>query len=150
MKKVIILIAVIFVAIQFFRPEKNISEKSNFNSIEKQHAVPKSVGLILKTSCYDCHSNNTKYPWYNNIQPIAWWLNDHVVEGKRELNFDEFNRYSLEKKKKKLSEIIDEIEKKDMPLYSYTIVHSNTKLSLTQQKEVNDWAKKLKDSLDLK
>ncbi|KRD08810.1 cytochrome C [Flavobacterium sp. Root901] len=150
MKKVIILIAVIFVLIQFFRPEKNISEKENFNSIEKQHAVPKNVSLILKTSCYDCHSNNTHYPWYNNIQPLAWWLNKHVVEGKRELNFDEFNRYSSEKKKKKLTEIIDEIEKKDMPLYSYTIIHSNAKISLEQQKEVNNWAKKLKDSLDFK
>ncbi|WPO78181.1 heme-binding domain-containing protein [Flavobacterium sp. KACC 22761] len=147
MKKVVILIAVILVAIQFYRPDKNISENSSHNSIEKQYTVPENVRLLLKTSCYDCHSNNTYYPWYSNIQPVAWWLNKHIVEGKRELNFDEFNSYSPEKKKKKLVETIDEIEKNGMPLRSYTFIHKDAVLTQEQQKEIIDWAKKLKDSI---
>ena len=147
MKKIFILVAVIVVVIQFYRPNKNISEKSSYNSIEKHYLVPANVSLLLKTSCYDCHSNNTKYPWYNNIQPVAWWLNKHIVEGKKELNFDEFNNYSFEKKKKKLSEIIHEIEKKDMPLSSYTFIHEDAILTQQQQKEIIDWAKKLKGSI---
>lgn len=149
MKKSALLIAIILVLIQFFRPEKNTSEQPSYNdnAIEKQYKIPENVNLLLKTSCYDCHSNNTHYPWYNNIQPLAWWLNKHIVDGKKELNFDEFNTYSLERKQKKLSEIIKEIEKKNMPLYSYTLIHANAKLTIKQQKEITDWAKKLKANL---
>jgi hypothetical protein len=87
-------------AIQFFDTDKNISAASSENAIEKHYQVP-SCTKFLKTSCYDCHSNNTAYPWYNNIQPVKWWLADHVNSGKRHLNFDEFNTIL----KKKIEEI---------------------------------------------
>ncbi|SFE03231.1 heme-binding domain-containing protein [Flavobacterium phragmitis] len=147
MKKFLISIAVILIAIQFFQPEKNISKESSYNSIEKQYAIPSNVNLLLRTSCYDCHSNNTKYPWYSNIQPVGWWLSNHINEGKRELNFDEFNSYTLEKKKKKISEIIKEIDKKDMPLSSYTLIHRNAELTAEQQQEIIQWAKNIDNNL---
>lgn len=147
MKKFLISIAVILIAIQFFQPEKNISKESSYNSIEKQYAIPSNVNLHLRTSCYDCHSNNTKYPWYSNIQPVGWWLSNHINEGKRELNFDEFNSYTLEKKKKKISEIIKEIDKKDMPLSSYTLIHRNAELTVEQRQEIIQWAKNIDNNL---
>ena len=76
-----------FIIIQFFRPAKNRSDVISANDITKKYAVPADVLNILQTSCYDCHSNNTKYPWYSYIQPVAWWLDSHIKNGKRGLNF---------------------------------------------------------------
>ena len=91
------------VLVQFApRATLNISNKKSLSSIDNVHNVPDSVLLILKTSCYDCHSNNTTYPWYSKIQPVSWWLNDHISEGKRELNFDEFGSYSIRRQFNKL------------------------------------------------
>lgn len=140
MKKVIMLIVVVLIIIQFFRPQKNMSAQVQANAIEQHYNVPQNVSTLLKTACYDCHSNNTSYPWYNNMQPIAWWLSNHVNEGKRELNFDEFNLYTAEKKKKKLREIAKTVKEGEMPLSSYTFIHTNAKLSAQQQDEIVAWA----------
>ncbi len=144
LKGTLIAIAVVFIIIQFFRPEKNISDQPSVNAIEKHYEVPENVDALLRASCYDCHSNNTVYPIYNNIQPVAWWLADHVNEGKEDLNFDEFNAYTDKKKKKKLSKIIKTIEEGEMPLTSYTLIHTKTKLSQEQQNAIKDWAETLK------
>ena len=93
MKKIIKPIAWVLLAalvvIQFFKPERNLSSIKGpaANDISKLYPVPQEVASILKTSCYDCHSNNTHYPWYSNFQPVAWWLDDHIKEGKKEINF---------------------------------------------------------------
>ncbi|MEX6690913.1 heme-binding domain-containing protein [Danxiaibacter flavus] len=147
MKKVIMLIAAVFIIIQFFRPQKNISSQVQANAIEQHYAVPQNVSTLLKTACYNCHSNNTSYPWYNNIQPIAWWLSGHVNEGKEELNFDEFNLYTVDKKKKKLHEITKSIKEGEMPLSSYTLIHTNAKLSKQQQDEITEWATSLENEI---
>ena len=119
---IVILIALILV-IQFFRPERNTSSSVSQTAIEQQYAISEEVQGILKTSCYDCHSNNTVYPWYSNIQPFAWWQQNHVNEGKKELNFDEFGNYDVKKKKHKLEEFLEMLEKDEMHLGSYTLVH---------------------------
>ncbi|MEO6231840.1 MAG: heme-binding domain-containing protein [Ferruginibacter sp.] len=92
------------IIIQFFRPTKNIDISGNLkdNDISKAYYVPKDVTTILETSCYDCHSNNTAYPWYSKLQPVAWWLQDHIDEGKKEINFSEFATYRIGRKYKKL------------------------------------------------
>ena len=89
LKRLFQLLLLAFIVIQFIRPAKNKSEGVSTNDITTKYAVPQDVMAVLKTSCYDCHSNNTNYPWYANIQPIAWWLDDHIKEGKKELNFSE-------------------------------------------------------------
>jgi hypothetical protein len=98
---------------------------------------------ILKTSCYDCHSNNTVYPWYSNIQPLAWWLQGHVNEGKEELNFDEFATYNPRRQFKKMEETEEMITEGEMPLSSYTIIHSNAVLSASQKETLINWAKSI-------
>jgi hypothetical protein len=110
--------------------------------------VPENIQNILKTSCYDCHSNNTNYPWYNKIQPVNWWLADHINEGKEELNFDEFNAYSTKKKLHKLDEVIETIKDNEMPLKSYTLIHSNAKLSENDKQEIEAWVKKIKSEIE--
>ncbi|TAK62599.1 MAG: cytochrome C, partial [Bacteroidetes bacterium] len=94
--------------VQFIRPEKNASGSSN-NNITTQFAVPAEVESMLKTSCYDCHSNTTTYPWYASVQPVGWWLADHIKDGKDELNFDEFASYSPRRQYKKFNEIVEQV-----------------------------------------
>ena len=125
---------------QFYRPAKNDSNKMD-NDISKSYAVSQDVKTILAKACNDCHSNNTVYPWYANIQPVNWWLNDHVEEGKRKLNFDEFATYPYYRQYHKLEEVIEEVEEGEMPLSSYTIIHGNAKLSDEQKTALIDWAK---------
>jgi hypothetical protein len=139
-KKIAIGLLVALVIIQFFRPARNISPEKSPNDITNKYAVPASVEEIMKTSCTDCHSNNTVYPWYANIQPVAWWLADHVNEGKRELNFSEFSTYSPKKAHHKLEEVIEMVKEGEMPLQSYTIIHQNAKLSEPQKLELANWA----------
>ena len=104
MKKVLLLLVVVLIVIQFFRPEKNIHPQPQPANIASVYPVPANVDSILMKACNDCHSNNTHYPWYNNIQPVAWWLNHHVDEGKEELNFDEFATYAAARKYDKIKE----------------------------------------------
>ena len=97
-KNMLTVLLLLFIGIQFIDVKKNISQDRSANAIENYEEVPAKALSILKTSCYDCHSNNTIYPSYSKVQPVKWWLADHVNSGKRHLNFDEFNSYSREKK----------------------------------------------------
>ncbi len=146
-KRFFLLLLLVFIVIQFFRPAKNKSEGISANDITVKYAAPDDVKAILKTSCYDCHSNNTNYPWYNNIQPVAWWLKNHVDEGKRELNFSEFASYRIGKQYRKLEEINKEVKDGEMPLASYTLIHGDAKLNQQQKLAVANWVTALRDSI---
>jgi hypothetical protein len=139
-RKIALFILLVLIVIQFFQPQKNQSSELLAADITKVTNVPDDVLTILKTSCYDCHSNNTVYPWYNNLQPVAWWLNNHVNEGKEHLNFSEFGNYTADKSRKKLRGIIKDIEEGEMPLTSYTVIHRNAILDEAQKKLVINWA----------
>lgn len=136
-----------FVGIQFFATSRNQSDTIPKTDFMLVNDVPKQVERIIKTSCYDCHSNNTDYPWYNKVQPVAWFLEDHVTYGKEELNFNEWADYSSRRKNSKLKSIISQIEDGEMPLWSYTLIHRKAKLSEDERKTVLDWVSNLKDSL---
>lgn len=134
-KKVLYYLLVVFIVIQFIRPEKNMGKRETENTI----FVTAEVGNILQRSCYNCHSNYTDYPWYTNIQPFGWWMGHHVNEGKAELNFSEFEAYSLKRKLHKLKEIKEQIEEDEMPLSSYTLIHGDAELSADQKDILNKW-----------
>ncbi len=140
-KKIGLVLAAIFILIQFIHPAKNEGESYGPNDISKSLTVPEFVQGSLEKSCYDCHSNRTIYPWYANIQPVGFWLKDHVDEGKRELNFSEFNTYKTKRKIKKLKEIAEQLEENEMPLFSYTLIHRDAVLSEAQKGEIIAWAK---------
>ena len=110
--------------------------------------VPATVEKSLRVSCYDCHSNNTDYPWYSKIQPFAWYLEHHIKEGKAELNFNEWGNLSDRRKNSKLRSIINQIEDGEMPLDSYTLIHRDAILSEANKSAVIEYMKKLKDSLE--
>ncbi|NNL09399.1 MAG: heme-binding domain-containing protein [Croceitalea sp.] len=132
---------VVFVALQFFRPERNDSNDLTYD-ISTKYEVPVDVNHLLQVSCNDCHSNKTEYPWYANVQPVAWWLNDHVVDGKRHLNFSEFTKKPLYVQFHKFEETIEEVKEKEMPLKDYTYfgLHEEANLSDEQRKMIIDWA----------
>lgn len=130
----------IFMVMQFFQPDKNNNSVVLSNDISAVVSVPGDVNLILHAACYDCHSNNTEYPWYTNIQPVGWWLNSHIKDGKRHLNFNEFSAYTTERKKEKLEEVAKSLKEGWMPLQSYTWMHKDAKLTDAQKKIVIDWA----------
>ncbi len=109
MKKLLWALLAILVIIQFFRPARNASPGISANDISKHYPVPAEVNMVLEKSCNDCHSNHTSYPWYSQIQPVYWWLNDHIQEGKSHLNFSEFGTYRPSRQYHKLEEVIEEI-----------------------------------------
>ena len=134
-----VLVVAIVLVIQVIPVERNVSTVPPGQSFEKTEKVPANVAAILKVSCYDCHSNNTRYPWYSELQPGAWFMARHIKKGKEELNFDEFNNYSKRRKKAKIKSIISQIEKDEMPLRSYRMMHGNARLSADEKKELLDF-----------
>ncbi len=144
---VAILLLVVLLVIQFIRPERNLHSGPQDASLVNHFEVPDTIQNILKTSCFDCHSNNTKYPWYMNVQPVAWFLADHIKEGKSELNFDEFNNYTKRLKLSRLKSIAHSVED-DMPLWSYTLIHRDAMLTEAQTKLVSDWALRLRTQVE--
>jgi hypothetical protein len=151
-KRALILLLIAFIIIQFIHPEKNISDASamQLNNISKQYPVPDTVNKILQASCYDCHSNNTDYPWYSKIQPVAWWLNDHIVEGKKEINFSEFATYRIGRQYRKMEEIIKQVKEDEMPLSSYTLIHRDAILTSDQKVILTNWANAIRNSIKAK
>lgn len=133
-------ILIIFLGMQFFQPDKNNNDVVVTNGITAVVNVPDNVNALLHQACYDCHSNNTEYPWYSNIQPIGWWLADHIKEGKRELNFDEFATYKTKRQLKKLDEVKKSQQDGWMPLKSYTWMHGDAKLTDAEKKAIINWA----------
>lgn len=147
-KKILFIGLIIFLLIQLYQPARNISfEQDITGNFTKVYNVPKNVEIILRTSCYDCHSNNTYYPWYSYIQPARFFMERHIKEGKEELNFNEFGNYSKRRQNSKLKAISKEIESNEMPLSSYTLIHKNAILTASQKKEVLDWINKIEDSI---
>ena len=124
----------VFVIMQFFSPEKNQGNLATIEPFLVETNPPEDVKLILKETCFDCHSDYTRYPWYNNITPVNYWLNGHVEHGKEELNFSKWTEFSEKRKDHKLEEIMELVESKEMPLNSYTWTHKEAKLS---QKQIN-------------
>ena len=136
MKKIIIALLVAFVIIQFFRIDTSnppVNKGMDFLTIKN---TPPELAKAIRTSCYDCHSNESVYPWYSNIQPVAWWLQDHIEEGRKELNFSTFSTYEPKRQAHKLEEAAEQIEKGDMPLESYALGHPEAKLTPEQQKNL--------------
>lgn len=134
------------IVMQFFKPERNLSADTS-KSIATAYPMPENVKTVLKNACLDCHSNSTQYPWYASIQPIAWWLADHVKDGKRHLNFDNFMTYRVYRQYHKLEEIDEVIQEGEMPMTSYTLAHREAKLSADQKDLLISWSKALRDSM---
>ena len=141
LKKIGWFLLFVFIIAQFFDPEKNEGELTSLVPFINETNPPENVQKILNETCFDCHSNVTKYPWYNRITPVNYWMNDHIKVGKKKLNFSKWSDYSLKRKEHKFEEIYEEVEKKNMPLNSYTWTHADANLTQEQIDEIVTWAK---------
>lgn len=150
LKKIMVFLLIALIAIQFFHPAKNKLAGSQPNYIGNAFAIPADVKAILAKACNDCHSNNTEYPWYSRLQPMDWWLDDHIKEGKRELNLDDYTQRSLRYQYHKLEEIAEQVKKKEMPLDSYTWMHKDAKLTEAERKTIIGWADGLREEMKAK
>jgi hypothetical protein len=149
-KKVLLTLFIVFIAIQFIQPAHNKNGQVLPIDIVKMYNVPSDVHSVLKISCYDCHSNNTRYPWYFNIQPLGWMLNKHVQDGKENLNFSEYDSYSERKQANKFRAIAKSINDGSMPLWQYTLIHNDAKLTGVTKALIVNWVEKTRDSLSRK
>ncbi|MEP6789065.1 MAG: heme-binding domain-containing protein [Acidobacteriota bacterium] len=141
LKILAVLIVVGIIVLQFFGIDKTNPPIVPSETLEATVAVPPDVSQIIVRSCNDCHTNSTIYPWYSNVQPIGWFLKNHIDDGKRDLNFSIFNTYTAKKKAKRLEDICELVQSKEMPLPSYLWIHRESVLSDSDIKTLCDWSK---------
>ncbi len=148
-KKILIALLVVLVAIQFVRPARNVSADTT-KDISTLYPMPDSVKVVVNKACADCHSNKTVYPWYASVAPLSFWLDHHVNEGKGEINFNEFASYRIGKQNHKLKEVIEQIQENKMPLSSYTLIHKEAKLTDAEKEILIDWCQNIMDTIKAK
>ena len=141
-KKILIGIVLILVILQFFNPEVNNEGYESVTAFEEETKPSPEVTAIFKADCYDCHSNQTNYPWYASIAPISFFINNHIEEGKEHFNVSDWESYSPKTKDHKLEELIEEVEEDEMPLNSYTWLHGD--LTNQEKKVLIEWATDLR------
>ena len=146
-KIVIVVLVAAFVIAQFIRPSHVNQTVNQSETLQASTTVPPGVDNVLKRSCGDCHSNETSYPWYSQITPVNWFLNNHIEDGRRELNLSVWNTYPVKKKSRKLDEICDQVEKGEMPLPSYLWIHWDAALKPGEAKILCEWTESEKAKL---
>lgn len=147
-KKILVTLLFVLFAIQFIRPARNIGPVASSTDITHYVHVPDTVMHILQASCYDCHSNNTVYPWYTNINPVGFWMRSHINDGKRAINFSDLSAFDKRKLDHRLGDIAEQLEKNEMPLWSYTLIHTYAKLDSGQVRLIKNWTSAAKKEVD--
>jgi cbb3-type cytochrome oxidase cytochrome c subunit len=139
-KNILFLIFTIFIIIQFFPPKLNRADTTPPTDIILATNPSTVVEATLINTCYDCHSNSTRYPWYTGIEPLSYWFASHIKDGKKNLDFSIWEQYSAKKKIHKLEEITEAVNEGWMPLKSYKWLHREANLTPEQIKAITDWA----------
>jgi len=147
LKIALISVVVIAAIAQLIRPDLTNPAIVAEQKLEASTTVPPDVAVILERSCNDCHSNTTSYPWYSQITPVSWWLKNHVEHGREHLNFSIWNTYETRRKVRKLEDVCEQVESREMPLPSYTWSHRDAALSDGEIKTLCDWSKAEQDRL---
>jgi len=133
LKWFLIMMIIVFVGIQFIEVERTNPP------VEADLDAPSEVKSILKNSCYDCHSHQTKWPWYSKVAPVSWIIVNHVKEGRERLNFSIWEKYYTSDQRRLKTEILEEILSDKMPLSMYTYTNPNSILNLNQKNIIKDW-----------
>ena len=142
-----LIIILLIVLIQFIPNDKPEVILSNENDLIYNNKLPESAENILRTSCYDCHSNESLYPWYSYIAPVSWLVVRDIKVGREELNFSEWESQSKMDKAKNIDKIIDEVSDEEMPMAIYTLIHTDAKLTAEDRQLLVDWADNYAESL---
>jgi|JI10StandDraft_1071094.scaffolds.fasta_scaffold00117_42 hypothetical protein len=138
---------VVFSLLQLIPVDRTTGHVAGGGDLLRLHPAPPAVAATLRAACYDCHSNETRYPWYARVQPAAWWLQSHIREGRAEVNFSAFGDYSPARQITKLEMIADAVEEGSMPLDSYTWVHWNARLTKKQRAAISEWCESSADQV---
>lgn len=147
MKKILYILMLAFIIIQFFQIDKTNPTFDESQDFIKIHNPSPEIASQIKASCYDCHSNETNYPWYTYVQPVGWWTKDHIDHGKKHLNFSEFGTYSTKKQAHKMEECYELIEENEMPLKSYIIAHKDAVLDENTKELLISYFKQMEGKL---
>lgn len=147
MKKIVYLLVIAFVVIQFFQIDKTNPPVDEAQDFIKMYNPSPEIAEQIKASCYDCHSNESKYPWYSNVQPVAWFLQNHINEGREELNFSEFGTYSAKRQVHKMEECAELIEKEEMPLWNYNLMHKEAILDNAKKELLISYFKEMENKI---
>ena len=132
---------VLFLGAQFVRPAKTNPVSDETMAIQFHVEMNQEVSAILSRACYDCHSNKTEWPWYSKVAPMSWLVISHVNDGRRHLNFSEWETYDRSEAVKNMQEIDEEVGIKAMPLSSYTLLHPEARLTDQERKLISNWAR---------
>ncbi len=149
LKKTAKIFLLIFVFLQFFNPDKNIEPGEHLVSFKNETNPSDSTVEVLKSSCYNCHSNHTNYPWYNNIAPLSFWMANDIRSGKEALNFSNWEAYTKEEKADLMEEISEAVYQGTMPKRSYLWFRPEAKISESQKEDITNWAKRTKVLFEL-
>jgi hypothetical protein len=147
LKRILLLLLIILLILQIFHPKRNKAKGLQANYIGNVHALPENVLALLEKACNDCHSNNTNYPWYANLQPVDWWLNNHVKKGKKALNFDEYTHRSLRYQYHKMEEVEEQVKEEHMPLNSYLWIHKDARLTDNEKNTLIAWTHEVRNNM---
>lgn len=140
---VILVLIVLLIVIQFIRPERNIENNPSRNDIFHKTGHPIEISASVQSACYDCHSNRTAYPWYASVAPVSWFIANHVNEGKEHLNFSNWKLLDKAQQQHALEEIVEVLEKQEMPLKPYQWLHSEAKMTTERSSQIISWAKEM-------
>lgn len=138
-KKILLALLAVLVVLQFFQIDKTNPPTDPAKDFITLEQPPQEIGTLLKNACYDCHSNETKYPWYTNIQPLAWWIRGHIRGGRHAVNFSEWASYNPDDIAHIYDEVAEVVSKKEMPLRSYVNMHPEAKLTDAQRQTITAW-----------
>ena len=141
--KIALGIILVFAIMQLFRIDKKPYQEPDLNDIFEIEEATTELEVLVKTACYDCHSDQVKYPWYSNLAPISWWVQDHIDHGYKHFNFSAWGKYPSDKKAHKADEGVEMLEEEEMPLPSYTLIHRDAVLSKEERKMLMGWFKEL-------
>lgn len=145
--KILLGLALLLIVLQFFGPDTSVPEYDGSKDLLTIHQPPQKISAIIQSACYDCHSYQTNYPWYSSIVPVSWWLQDHIDEGRDEFNLSLWADYPAERADHKLEEAVELVDEEEMPLPSYTWIHSDARLSDQERRELSEWFTSLRDEL---
>lgn len=148
LKRTALVVVAVGVVIQFIRPDRTNPPVQPGNGIADHASLPSDVKEILDRSCFDCHSSVTRWPWYSQVAPVSWLVAQDVKEGRRHLNFSEWQGYKPGIRRAKLEAIIDEMDNAEMPPATYLVLHRDAALLPAERERIAAWAGDLSDSLD--
>jgi hypothetical protein len=146
-KRILLILLALIIIIQFVPADLPEVTSDNPNDLFANNEIPENIENLIRTTCYDCHSNETVYPWYSYVAPVSFLISKDTREGRHHLNFSEWEKMDSIEKAEALDDIAEEVEEGEMPMKIYPIIHSDAKLSDADRHAIEEWAEKTGEEL---